>query len=95
MTRASGPLELDPSGSGGLDGRAWHTPARLVVNRAEDFVVRVDEFFLEGVVAKRRDSSYLPGRRSTAWIKHKLRREERLAATGVRRPATVTSGPFS
>jgi ATP-dependent DNA ligase len=36
-------------------------------------------------VAKRRDSRYTPGRRSAAWIKHKLRRQERLAVTGIRR----------
>ena len=46
---------------------------------------RVAELGLEGVVAKRLDSRYPPGRRSTAWIKHKLRRDERLAVTGVRR----------
>jgi bifunctional non-homologous end joining protein LigD len=40
---------------------------------------------LEGVVAKRLGSTYLPGRRWTSWVKHKLRREERLAVTGVRR----------
>ena len=46
---------------------------------------RVEELGLEGVVAKRLSSTYLPGRRCTAWVKHKLRREERLAVTGVRR----------
>jgi bifunctional non-homologous end joining protein LigD len=40
---------------------------------------------LEGVVAKRLSSTYIPGRRCTAWVKHKLRREERLAVTGIRR----------
>jgi bifunctional non-homologous end joining protein LigD len=40
---------------------------------------------LEGVVAKRLGSTYLPGRRWTSWVKHRLRREERLAVTGVRR----------
>jgi ATP-dependent DNA ligase len=38
-----------------------------------------------GLVAKRLGSTYLPGRRCTAWIKRKLRREELLAVTGVRR----------
>ena len=68
-----------------LDGPAWRTPASVVVNRAQDFVVRVAELGLEGVVAKRLDSTYIPGRRSTAWRKHKLRREERLVVTGIRR----------
>lgn len=68
-----------------LDGPAWRTPASLVVERAEDFVARVEELGLEGVVAKRLSSTYLPGRRCTAWVKRKIRREERLAVTGVRR----------
>ena len=68
-----------------LDGPAWRTPASLVVERNEDFVARVKELGLEGVVAKRLSSTYLPGRRCTAWVKRKLRREERLVVTGVRR----------
>ncbi len=68
-----------------LDGPAWRTPASIIVQRPEEFVSRVAELGLEGVVAKRLDSRYLPGRRSVGWIKHKLRREERLAVTGVRR----------
>jgi bifunctional non-homologous end joining protein LigD len=44
-----------------LDGPAWRTPASMVVNRAQDFVVRVAELGLEGVVAKRLDSTYFPG----------------------------------
>ena len=38
-------------------------------------------------MAKRLGSTYLPGRRCTAWVKHKLRREERLAVTGIRHSA--------
>lgn len=68
-----------------LDGPAWRTPASVVVERAEDFVAQVAELDLEGVVAKRLGSTYLSGRRCNSWIKHKLRREERLAVTGVRR----------
>ena len=68
-----------------LDGRAWRTPASIVCERPEAFVTRVAELGLEGVVAKRLDSRYTPGRRSPAWIKHKLRRDERLVVTGVRR----------
>ena len=68
-----------------LDGPAWRTPASLVVGRSEDFVACVAELGLEGVVAKRLSSTYLPGRRCTSWVKYKLRREERLAVTGIRR----------
>lgn len=37
---------------------------------------------LEGVVAKRRDSRYEPGRRSTAWVKVKVRRHQELVVAG-------------
>ena len=67
-----------------LDGPAWRTPASIALESAGDFVARVKELGLEGVVAKRLGSTYLPGRRCTAWVKHKLRREERLAVTGIR-----------
>ena len=70
-----------------LDGPAWRTPASMVVERSEDFVACVEELGLEGVVAKRLGSTYRPGRRCTSWVKHKLRRQERLAVTGVRRSA--------
>ena len=68
-----------------LDGPAWRTPATVAVERGEDFLARVEELGLEGVVAKRLGSMYLPGRRSSAWVKRKLRRDERLAVTGIRR----------
>ncbi|MBV8220372.1 MAG: hypothetical protein JO325_18045 [Solirubrobacterales bacterium] len=68
-----------------LDGPAWRTPTSVVVARTEDFVSQVGELGLEGVVAKRLSSTYIPGRRCTAWVKHKLRRDERLAVTGIRR----------
>jgi ATP-dependent DNA ligase len=50
-----------------------------------ELVCRVGEMGLEGAVAKRLDSRYSPGRRSRAWIKHKVRRQESLLVTGVRR----------
>jgi bifunctional non-homologous end joining protein LigD len=68
-----------------LDGPAWRTPASVLVKRPEDFVARVEELGLEGVVAKRLSSTYIPGHRCTAWVKHKLRRHERLVVTGIRR----------
>ncbi len=68
-----------------LDGTAWRTPASVVAERTDDFLARVEELGLEGVVAKRLNSTYLSGRRCTSWVKHKLRRQERFAVTGVRR----------
>jgi bifunctional non-homologous end joining protein LigD len=70
-----------------LDGPAWRTPTSIVTDQAGDFIAGVQELGLEGVVAKHLDSTYLPGRRSPRWIKHKLRREEQLAVTGIRRSA--------
>ena len=70
---------------GAAAGPAWRTPTSTVVQTPEDFVARVAELGLEGAVAKRLDLRYLPGRRSTRWIKHKARREEQPAITGVRR----------
>jgi bifunctional non-homologous end joining protein LigD len=68
-----------------LEGPAWRTPASIVLERSDAFVAKVAELGLEGVVAKRLDSRYTRGRRSPAWIKHKLRRDELLVVTGVRR----------
>jgi bifunctional non-homologous end joining protein LigD len=68
-----------------LDGLAWRTPASLALDRSDAFVAGVAELGLEGVVAKRLDSRYTSGRRAASWIKHKLRRDEQLAVTGVRR----------
>ena len=39
---------------------------------------------LEGIVAKRLDAPYAPGRRTGAWLKHKHRRRETFAVTGWR-----------
>ncbi len=65
----------------GLAGASWQTPpafdgpgsAVLAAARAQQ---------LEGVVAKRRDSTYTPGRRSDAWVKVKLTRRQELAIVG-------------
>jgi bifunctional non-homologous end joining protein LigD len=40
------------------------------------------ELNLEGVVAKKRDSSYLPGKRSTAWMKLKHHRSQEVVVAG-------------
>jgi bifunctional non-homologous end joining protein LigD len=59
-----------------LDGPAWQTPDHVVGNGAAVREASVQSG-LEGVVAKRLDSSYEPGRRSSSWIKVKnVRRED-------------------
>jgi bifunctional non-homologous end joining protein LigD len=52
-----------------LDGPAWRTPASLVVERSDDFVARVAELGLEGVVAKRRDNTRQEGAASATTAK--------------------------
>ena len=53
-----------------LDGPAWRTPAAFSGTGAE--AVRTSkELGLEGVMAKRLDSPYRPGKRSREWIKVK------------------------
>jgi bifunctional non-homologous end joining protein LigD len=62
-----------------LDGPSWRTPPRFCAAR-DDLAAVTREHQLEGVVAKRRDAPYEPGRRSGAWIKFKHWRRERLQA---------------
>src|SRR5207253_454264 len=51
---------------------------------AEDVVEAVKRLGLEGVIAKRRDSRYTPGNRSTAWVKLKLDRQQEFVIGGYR-----------
>ena len=67
-----------------LTGASWQTPPHEVGDGAATHEVS-KQFGLEGVVAKRLDSIYEPGRRSRAWVKvkHTTRagvRRRRLAA---------------
>jgi bifunctional non-homologous end joining protein LigD len=64
-------------------GHSWRTPAPLSgpLDAVLD-VTRAHE--LEGIVAKRLDAPYAPGRRSGAWLKHKHRQRETFAVTGWR-----------
>ena len=54
----------------GLSGASWQTPPHEVGNGAATLEVS-ERFGLEGLVAKRIDSLYEPGRRSRAWVKVK------------------------
>jgi len=64
-------------------GRSWRIPASLTgtVDAVLD-VTRTRQ--LEGIVAKRVDAPYEPGRHSDSWLKHKHRRQETFAVTGWR-----------
>lgn len=61
----------------GLDGRHWQTPPSFTGAAGGDVLAVSRQHGLEGVVAKRLDSRYEPGRRSGSWIKIKnLRHQE-------------------
>jgi bifunctional non-homologous end joining protein LigD len=63
------------------DGQRWRTP-RHFVGESERVLAATREHGLEGVVAKRLGSPYIPGARSSAWVKHKHRRVESFLVTG-------------
>jgi bifunctional non-homologous end joining protein LigD len=64
-----------------LSGPAWQTPA---IHRGDGaaLLAATAEQGLEGLVAKRLDAPYEPGRRSTAWIKVKNTRRQELVVGG-------------
>jgi bifunctional non-homologous end joining protein LigD len=64
-----------------LSGPRWQTPATTIGGGAH-VRAAADDLGLEGVVAKRLDSSYQPGRRSPAWIKVKVKRGQELGVGG-------------
>jgi bifunctional non-homologous end joining protein LigD len=65
-----------------LEETGWRTPRAFSVE--EDLATITRDHHLEGVVAKRLDAPYQPGRRRGAWLKHKHRHRERLTVTGWR-----------
>lgn len=63
-----------------LQGESWSVPPAFPVGR--DLLEATRAQGLEGVMAKRRDSRYLPGRRSDAWLKVK----------NIRRASVIVAG---
>jgi bifunctional non-homologous end joining protein LigD len=63
------------------DGDRWRTPRHFVAD-SKQVLAATRERGLEGVVAKRLGSPYLPGVRSGAWVKHKHRRTESFLVSG-------------
>jgi bifunctional non-homologous end joining protein LigD len=60
----------------GLEGESWQTPAHSV-GHAEELLAAAAERELEGIVLKRLDSRYVPGKRTGSWLKVKnLGRQE-------------------
>jgi bifunctional non-homologous end joining protein LigD len=65
-----------------LDGGVRLRTPRHFVGESERVLAATREHGLEGVVAKRLGSLYLPGARSSAWVKHKHRRTESFLVSG-------------
>ncbi|HEX7290623.1 MAG TPA: DNA ligase D [Conexibacter sp.] len=64
-----------------LDGDHWRVPAHHE-GRGSALLAAVAEQGLEGVVAKRLDSRYAPGRRDGAWLKIKTSQRQELVIGG-------------
>jgi len=61
----------------GLDGQYWQTPPAFTGVPGADVRALSRQHSLEGVMAKRLESRYEPGRRSASWLKVKnVRRQE-------------------
>lgn len=69
-------------GALGLDGDGWRAPAALAAVDTEALEAAVRGLGLEGVVAKRSDSQYLPGVRSRSWRKVKFLVAQEFAVGG-------------
>ena len=64
-----------------LKGRYWQTPPSTVADGAATLAAS-QELGLEGVLAKRLDSTYQPGKRSDAWLKIKNHQGQELVIGG-------------
>lgn len=65
-----------------------------VVQDGPAFFNAVKEMGLEGIMAKQRDSSYLPGKRTDAWLKIKARRSVECTIVGYTRGKGDREGSF-
>jgi bifunctional non-homologous end joining protein LigD len=58
--------------------------SRSLPGTLEQIIAAVEELGLEGVIAKRLDSKYQPGRRSELWLKHPLKLKQEFVIGGFR-----------
>ncbi len=65
----------------GLDGESWHTPAAHLGDGAALLGASAEQG-LEGIVAKRLDSPYRPGKRGREWLKVKNVRSQEFVVGG-------------
>jgi len=64
-----------------LNDRFWNTP-EFITGSAMEILAHATEMGLEGIVAKKLDSLYLPGQRTDAWLKLKIRRRQEFIICG-------------
>lgn len=76
-----------------LEGEHWRTPAHHV-GQGDELLAATREHDLEGVVAKRLDSLYLPGRRDGSWLKIKNHQRQELVIGGWTAGKGARSGHF-
>jgi bifunctional non-homologous end joining protein LigD len=65
----------------GLDGPRWHTP-RYRLDGGADLLEAARRQGLEGVVSKRTDCAYQPGKRTGAWTKTRVWRRQEFVIGG-------------
>jgi bifunctional non-homologous end joining protein LigD len=65
-----------------LNGASFATPAAFRDARGADVLAAATTANLEGVMAKRRDSTYRPGERSSAWVKIKIVKTQEVVIAG-------------
>jgi bifunctional non-homologous end joining protein LigD len=68
----------------GLEGASWRTPTAFDGAAGQDVLAASLQNGLEGVLAKRRDAAYRPGRRSSDWRKVKHVRMQEVLVCGWR-----------
>jgi bifunctional non-homologous end joining protein LigD len=76
-----------------LEGERWRTPAHHV-GEGDALLQATRQQGLEGVVAKRLDSPYLPGRRESCWLKIKNSQRQELVIGGWTEGKGGRSGRF-
>ncbi len=74
-----------------LEGPAWTTPPALEGEGAA-LLAAADELGLEGIVAKRIDSDYVPGGRTGSWLKVKRHMRQEFVVGGYSRGCGARAG---
>ena len=70
----------------GIDTLTWQVPRYFPCEDLTDVYNATNKLGLEGIVLKRTDAPYEPGRRSTAWIKQKHVKHDELVVGAIRPP---------